>query len=296
MMQEASFDHIIDELLVNCKEKLPDFSNSDTVICFSDYSGDNDLHKIYSFLFVDLQQAIKTHKAIDILRLNEPEWKSKSWIEYKKLNKDRVRRRLLPEFLELANELHGILFTFSIHERADDIIVKNGSMELSSILKNAGHPWWKPHIARKLTEVIFLKCYCAKKLISESNNYIWLSDRDAINDEGKNRIIYTSNLLERGFEIFDIKRKSATIATNRIYNDPTNFYGDMLSICDLVSGAVTEVLDKKFGDNKMKVPTFQTLSWFEKSSPTLSKLHINISPYKNGNRNTISILRLQSRN
>jgi hypothetical protein len=292
-MQEDVYTTLLDSLINNCKEELPDFTQSNTVICFSDYSGDNEKHNVYSFLFLDLDQAIETHKTIRELRQSEPEWHSKSWIEYKKLNRDNVRRRILPKFLELANQLHGALFVFSIHEKSDNMIIDNGSSELLGILVDGGYPNWKPHIARKLMEVVAVKSYFAQRLLSMRNRYIWVSDRDAINDEGNERFVFVGKLLENFIDILGVQCKDAAIATNQVNDDQSGFYGDMLAITDLVSGAATELLDQPIGDDKMKVSTVQTLQWFDESSPSLTKLHFNVSP--EGDKNSISIIRVDKK-
>jgi hypothetical protein len=79
---------------------MPKFRHATEVIIFSDYSGERkeDNYFSYSFYIVEFRSILNATDEIFNLRNKESEWKDNSFIEYKKLNKDKVRRRILPQF------------------------------------------------------------------------------------------------------------------------------------------------------------------------------------------------------
>jgi hypothetical protein len=286
-MKRATFIEVFDELLKSENIQLSKISDAESIFCFSDYAGDNEEHNIYSFLFVDYLKALETSNKIEQLRSSEPEWNSKSYIQYKKLNKDAVRARLLPRFLELADELAGNLFVISVHKSVDKLLFPDGADEAANSLIKSGKWDWKPHIAQRLTDIVAIKSYLATKIVSKNNRYFWLSDKDSINGDGKGRVKLVGELLLNYLNIFNVKYKDAAYGVNLVDDEDSNFYGDMLSLPDLVCGASLELLEQRMGKNLIKPTTLETLKWFDKSSSSLKKIHINIEKDQNFYRTAI---------
>ncbi len=98
---------------------LPDLRQADNLYLFSDYSGSNDQQLIsYSILILD-------ESSLNLFASSQRVfWKNYSLgtriIEYKKLN-DGLRRRALAPFLQLCNNLNGLILTILIHKNTKSL-------------------------------------------------------------------------------------------------------------------------------------------------------------------------------
>jgi hypothetical protein len=266
---EKTFDKLVSGGFV-----VPDFSHTQTVACVSDYAGDRetDGHYAYTFIFYDYNNSGLFKETIDALRAAEPAWKDRSYIEYKKITKDKVRRRLLPQLLEAADTLNGVIIVFYVDKEIPSLFADRKS-EISKFCKDNDLGDWKPHIAEKLFQVLLIQSFFASKFIQNHNKYFWYSDRDAINDEGKGRVEYVGKLLSHFFGSFELNPSYCGFATE--FTD-TNYFGDIMSIADLCSGATLEYYEQQLGEDLVKESSNEILKWFAANSPTLKKIKLRI--------------------
>lgn len=249
--------------------------NAKTVYCFSDYAGDNAKHNIYSFLFIDWESSQGVRDLLVALRDSESAWNDKSWMQYKKMNKDAVRRRILPHFLTATDNLVGNLFVVSIEKAVDNLISPNGAEEAAALHKELEYGEISPHIAQRKFDIHTIKSILASRLVTINQNYVWISDPDSTNYAGQNPDERWHDFLKQSMLLFDVKFKSAAFGTTRDYNIEDNFYGDMLSIPDLVCGAVLELLEQPDESKGLKETTIETLNWFRKKGEKLARIHIH---------------------
>jgi hypothetical protein len=257
---------------------IPDLSESESIFCFSDYAGDrqSDQNNVYSFLFFDYKQSAEFKAKSEALRTKESQWRHHSFIEYKKIPGDKIRARILPEFLQIADTLKGVLIVIYVDKEIDSIFESKGQIELAKILKDEGFGEWKSPIAEKLCQVLLFQSYFASKLVHDKQKYFWYSDRDAINDEGNARIEYVGKLLGRFLDLLETYPNLTGYATNLEKDGPDNYFGDILSIPDLVSGATLEYFEEQFGKDRVKGTTDEILQWFSQPSMSLQKIHIRL--------------------
>jgi len=267
--------------------QFPDFSSAETINCVTDYAGDRecDDHYVYSFIYYDYKKSAEFERLITDLRNKEPEWKDSSFIEYKKLTKDKVRRRLLPELLNIANTLQGIIIVFYVDKKIKSFFAEKQG-QVSNTLKVAGFGDWKPQIAEKLLEVLLIQSFFTSKFVSTKHKYFWYSDRDAINDEGRSRIAFVGKLLGHFLDSFEVYPAFTGYGTNL---EDDNYFGDVMSIADLCSGATLEFYEEQIDADLVKVSSNEVLEWFAVDSPNLKKINLRLRLNDDGTQ-TLSII------
>ena len=119
-------------LLQNKKLEMPDFSAADSILSVSDYAG-QDLKKIgakyakyqvLSFIILDWNNAGIWDLTRLAFRIKKLDFERN--MEYKKLNKDKVRFRLLDEFLNIFDSINGIVLTYLIHNDIKYLLRSSG--------------------------------------------------------------------------------------------------------------------------------------------------------------------------
>lgn len=268
--------------------------DTDNIICFSDYAGDNSEIDIYAYLFVDAEKWNNVIEALEKFRDSENDWDDIYYLQYKEPQEKKfsaLREKILTEFLCIINQLYGNLFIVSIDSSVTTLIHEKGYEYVNKELKELGYGKWKNHISKRQHDIIVFQSLFASKILNKNHNYTWISDRDATNDEGKGRVHKMIDLWSQLFKYFDVEYKKASFGTNNIECDfSSTLIGDLLSVTDLVIGASLELLQEKYGKNLLKKTSSETLNWFRESVPTLSKNHIHLSNV-NGNMK-LNVLKL----
>ena len=157
------FIQIIEAMLLEAQKRkmllLPNLHNYiESIGAFSDYSGENYKARFatYSFIFVGwnaLHFYFEKQKEIrERYKLNKP-YKE---IEFKSLRYTPLRKAL-PELLEAAELIPGLLFTMVVDKSIISIIDKNnkdGVKKITSILKDHDLGEWKNKTAEKLMRIV----------------------------------------------------------------------------------------------------------------------------------------------
>ncbi|MBA7522045.1 hypothetical protein ES705_14157 [subsurface metagenome] len=275
-------DEAFDKMINKGKVKLNIF-DCETIYCFSDYAGEraSDRNHVFSFLYFDYNYSGIFKSEVDKLRVSEPHWNDNSFIEYKKIPSDRVRARLLPSFLNIADLIRGYLVVIFVDKRIDSVFHYNGKIKVSKDLYDAGLGKWAPHIVEKMLQVLMFNSYFLFQFINDGQKYFWYSDRDAINDEGGPRIDYVRKLFSRFKDMLNIKGDFLGYETNFEKKGYDNYFGDIMSIPDLVAGATLEYFEEQKGVDYVKGTTDTILRWFALPSSTLQKIHFKLSKEDN---------------
>jgi hypothetical protein len=266
---------------------LPEFKGSEGIIIFSDYSGERsyDKHYSYSFYIVDESSAANACGEILNLRKSEPEWKDKSFIEYKKLRKDKVRTRILPKFLRIFDMFEGLVITIIIDKDSPDYFIKVYDEEAKAMEK-LGYGAWKTEILTKSSNILSILAFLTKRFLNEERSLTWYSDRDDIFGANQLKRNETLDMFSQFLQIFeaDIKGKSF----NFISDKHTLPDSDFLSIVDLSAGAVLDYYQVSYQEGEIKDWTKQIIGWMSLNSTKLKKLMI-IGKEEGNNKQLISI-------
>ena len=218
---------------------FPDLRSAETILAISDYSNDDakDTYQGITFLIVDwlasgYSNILRSNFRSEVLDL-------KREFQFKKLNKDTERLRLLSDYLDTFNSLKGIVFTFLVHKNIRYLFAKSPHQ----VLKKAGLGNWKPHIAEKVLRILHFQALLVYGLSRPGQKYLWMTDRDAIT----NNIELLGELLQRVFNIY-AGHGFSPFGYAEPLGDLSNPYRDYLSVPDLVGGAMLELIRNQHGD------------------------------------------------
>lgn len=260
---------------LHCLEKtyhqcIPDFSESNTRYCFSDYSGDTKEYQYntYSFLLTDNKSVSlfsKEHK-----KIRHAYNIRKRRFSYKDLS-DTVLRNPCNDFLNLANRVNGILLSVAINKKLKlDFRYDNKNEAFSFLNKQKAN-----NIRRILTishlAAVFLAC-----IVRHNQSIIWITDNDNIVANDRFTIQLTNIAASLVSALIDFELGHFRCGSSRC--DPgDNLIEDLLSIPDFSAGMLSNQLTTQIseeyvfwvvrGDAKEKQ---NKLSWW--SSDTVSAL------------------------
>jgi hypothetical protein len=228
---------------------FPDFSNAGSVFSVSDYSGENKegYYQALSFLIVDWNNAGLWEAARRALRSFKLDYERN--FEYKKLNKDKERRRLLNEFLHITETLEGLTLTYLIDKKIRYLFTERSP---HTILFNSGFGDWKPHIAEKILRIIHLQAPIIYFLTNENHKFLWLTDRDAITKDVK----ALGNIFQSIFNLY-ATHKFQSFGYAQPFKDKNKSIDDLLSVPDLVAASILEF------HNRQKDMAFEEKENFE---------------------------------
>lgn len=259
----------------NSPERFPNLRPAETIFSVSDYSNDDskDSHQVITFFICDWTGSIYSN----ILRSNfrQQTVGYEREFQFKKLNKDRERLRLLEQYLETFDSVNGVVFSVLIHKSIRYLFGK----PVHQVLKTEGLGNWKPHIAEKLLRIIHLQALFVYGLSRQGQKYLWMTDRDAITTNLK----ALGDITQRVFNIyahhgFSPLGYAEPLGTLR---DP---FRDYLAIPDLVGGATLELMrnqnldyDRDIEDKTMvQQKTFKILKWLISKSKKVKHIGCRI--------------------
>lgn len=266
---------------------LPEFISTKEIIIFSDYSGERkeDRYNSYSFYLLDKSSALNACWDILKLREAEPEWKDNSFIEYKKLTKDKVRRRILPSFLRIFDQFEGIVITVLIEKKSPNYFMRVSDQDVRFI-ESRGLGSWTPDILRKSSNVLSILAFLIKRFLDDDKFFTWYSDRDDIFGADQLKRNNTLNLFSQFLRIYEAKIKGERF--NYISDKHTLLDSDFLAIADLSAGAVLDYYQTTFSGGEIKDSTKQIIGWMSLNDTPLKKLMI-VGKEEGGDKKLISI-------
>jgi hypothetical protein len=254
----------INERLGVIKEKdgsaFPDFSKAETVLSVSDYAGENN-----AGLWDLVRKAVRYQK-LDFTRN----------MEFKKLNKDRERRRILKDFLNTFDFINGLSLTYLIHRNIRYLFTQRSP---HTVLKHEGLGDWKPHIAEKILRVIHLQALLVCGLTNEKHKFLWLTDTDAITKDIKS----LGRIFHRIFNFYST-HSFKVFGYAVPFENPDKTLDDLLAVPDLVAGALLEYFNQLEESQKencnflVQSKSNDILLWLAKENTALKKLVILITP------------------
>lgn len=251
---------------------FPDLSNGESIFSVSDYAGENKdgYYQALSYAIVDWNNAELWDASRLALRYSKLDFVRD--FEYKKLNKDRERKRLLQEFLDATQKLNGLSLTYLIDKNIRYLFSDKSP---HTLLENEGLGKWKPHIAEKLLRIVHLQAPVIYYLTNDNHKFLWLTDRDAITEDMES----LGKLFYRIFNFYST-HEFKVLAYAQPFSDPSKSINDLLSIPDLIAGSILEYFnqeksveaDGKDDELTVQEKTNQILKWLADESSNLRKL------------------------
>lgn len=229
---------------------FPIFPTNDEIVMFSDYSRGSGKHRSYSFLVTSSSEVTRFNQERVLLRSRLSLQKRR--MSFKGLN-DKVKLNSLPEFLQLAGTLSGLLLTFVV-DSAPEVLFADLFREVSPELQEV-----KRATLEELLRVAFLGGISLMVSTQGHTLASWFTDED--------NIVATDKLKQQFGKI-------AQAGLNLMYSDgnaPLLSFGitsiddgtldleDLVAIPDLMAGATCELLDR-LAINGMRVASHLALT------------------------------------
>lgn len=226
------FNEFLDISRIN----IDDINNikEDILYILSDYSGlkNKNRFSVFSFLvffphhsgcFFINQEAVRRDLLPNARR-----------ISYKSLRDKKKMEAMIP-FLATVDKINGVLFTIAIQNNCTFLDSTENDFRLNS---------WKEKIRSKVGKIVELAGLIAGQFVRENQKIIWITDQDEIvaNDKLLSELeALFSQSVNRHSEH---KIESCEIATSASDEDNRRLE-DVLSVCDLSAGAVSEIINKE---------------------------------------------------
>lgn len=233
---------------------LPDLSKSKTLGVYSDYGGEHEESKYftYTFLFHGYDSIQLFNERIIEIRKKYKMYDPYKEIAFKSLGYGPLKSAL-PEILTSANNyINGLLVTIIVDKRINSTFglnLKGNRKKLKETLQEQNMDLWKDKVFLKLIYIIHTISYFAKLLGVKDQKFFWMTDNDAIvaNDKMKDGC---ANLLQNlmneycGIDFFSFFGYATP------FDDNTELdFTSLLSISDLVAGALSDYFQhtEKYG-------------------------------------------------
>ena len=229
---------LLSDLEIVHPQCIPDLSMSETIYCFSDYSGDikSNKYKTYSFLLIDdssFKYFSTEHKKIRH-RYNI----GKRKFSYKDLS-DKVLNTPCNDFLNISNNLNGILLSVAINKNLSLDFRYDDKNEFSFLKEQK-----KSNIQRILTISHLAGCFIAS-VVRPMQNVVWITDNDNIVANDNFTILLTNVFATIISSLIDFDLKHLRCGASRCdYGD--NLIEDLLSIPDFAAGILANQMDTQF--------------------------------------------------
>lgn len=217
---------------------IPDLTAAPDLLIASDYGGAHAgaTHQTYCFLAVDCNTLGAWQKARNVARAGKFERR----MHYTKL-KDGYRRRLLPHFLDAADQLKGVLATFAVSKALGDELFETDTQDQAIAIPLSQ---WPPRSRERVLRIASFSSFMIGGLTAQGQNVFWLTDEDEIVANPERRVAFlaivvslTTRFFLRGRSMGKL-RLTTTEGTGARKGDL--FDEDLASIPDLVAGAMAE--------------------------------------------------------
>ena len=248
-----------------------DFSYN-TSICFSsDYGGENDASRYYTYTFTfhsysSLEMWINTINELRVLKGYA------GAAEYKKTKPKNRGGKLRDWFGQSKESFKGIIVSFAVEKTIDSLFAPTIEALFNSVQNQEHLPKCplSPKVLEKAMRVINFSSLILSQILMEGYKPFWMTDRDSI-VQGEERRDYVKNLF--GIVLQNYCQHLGKIDTGFATpfnegNQPNYFSADFLSISDLVSGAIDDYAnywDQGTAEEifeKMKPKSIEILSHF----------------------------------
>jgi hypothetical protein len=285
------------------KSSIPDFSNCESLLVGSDYSGEerDAPYTVYSFLFVCLESwgAWEPER----LEIREKFLSDSRRMSFKKMN-DSQRRRALSPLLDAANSLSGLSFSVAIDKKCKSLFSKSPPLDLSNP-NFRPYQKWKTAVLEKTFLVTHLIGFLLAGLAHQWQNVLWFTDEDSIaaNDDRVRELTLLFGWISSLYLTFDLGH--IRCGTSRC-DDGSRQIEDFLAIPDLIAGAISEQFKIRTNDT-FETPegltifrgdysekTQKIMWWFSDFQRPLKRLVAVIDPGREGRRHRVSWYDFQS--
>lgn len=265
---------------LNALPIIPDFTNDNSILIFSDYGGEHDGAQFYTYSFLicsEKSTEFFSNKSNEIRKKHSSNQPLNEY-SYKNLKYKPIANSII-EILDAAdNSIEGLLFTVCIDRKISsvfDVDKNEARKKLIPLLINNNRGDWKINEGEKLLRICHPLALLISQLTTPYQKITWISDSDSINTNGIRRNFSDTEKIFKDC----IKRYSPSHSSNCYLKviDPKNLkLIDALSLTDLAAGLTQEALSKFLHQKNHEVLTIEKqhiLKWLQRVSPKLLKIN-----------------------
>jgi hypothetical protein len=292
-------NQLVRTLDVRQPDALPNLRDSRDLIVASDYGGQHSASDFEALAFL-IADAGRLRAWLEARQRFRERWLPDARrMSFKSLN-DRLRANALPDFLELADHVHGLLFVVLVDKQVGTLFKESG--DEPSELENRLNASWQPKTIDKALKICHFLSLMLAGLTRELQDVLWITDQDdvAANTQRHRELVQVfGNVASHYLEHTLGHLRIATTQSDTGKRD----LEDLVSIPDLAAGAICQVLNESrsaglfpvqgvispmVGDASTKLQ--RLMNWFSDRRSNLKRLVISIEPVVN--TSTLSIKHL----
>jgi hypothetical protein len=291
--QFSSLIEAVDHLLSESNRKrellLPELTafNNKSVGVFTDYSGEGPgRYNVYSLLICGMNIASGFHDRVAKVRSDHALGDKE--ISFKDLNMGQIRRSL-PDFLEAADYLPGLLYTVAVEKGIRSVFGSepDTSQKISTMLKEIGLGNRPSKTAEKQMRIVHLVAYFVALLGADKQKVFWMTDHDEISPTLEQHRLLMELCFSRVLPFYlrpgtEFEGLGASLP----FIERSVEMNDRLSLPDLVAGVVGDYLTKRGMQEPenilIKEAAGDVLLWLTKPGIGLKKICTFLRPGLNG--------------
>lgn len=241
---------IFDEHASNRTDVFPNTTRGKTLFLLGDFSGQHrqQAYETYSFLILDIDANSRWLSAQTIFRKHH--LLEKRRLSFKGLN-DSIRRRALPAFLYMADEIDGYLISFVIPKSGGSLFSDEKDSQENDVLSP-----WKPRLHEKLLRILHFTAFLVSGLSAPHQDLMWFIDEDdiAANDKLLTKLTEAFGNMYSHYGCHDLGH----IKCGTTRSDDGSFaLEDLVAIPDLAAGTINEIIHTL--RQQEKLPVFKVL-------------------------------------
>jgi hypothetical protein len=223
---------------------------------------------------------------------------------YKRLS-DGPMSRSVEEFLEISNTfVPGLVVNLAIDKSIKSIFGKVSLEKTINYFSEAGLGNWKKKEAEKLLRITHLIAIVLATITVDGQKFLWLSDNDSINENGKLRNFQnTIDIFLKTLAMYT-KNNYELLGFAKPFESPLNTdvepvfqkMSNLLSISDLAAGAFQDILKEKYSGKELNLKPGKeaVIKWMGRDGVSLRKFNLVFTT--NGDGCDVSVANIEQKN
>ena len=195
----------------------------------------------------------------------------------------------MPEFLEAADQLPGLLYTVAVDKRIRSVFGSEPDTlkKMAQILEEVGLGIRPPKTAEKLMRIVHLVAYFVALLSADKQSVFWMTDHDEISPTLEQHQQLMELCFGRVLPFYLQPETKFEIMGGALpFEKPSVEMNDRLSLPDLVAGCLGDYLTKRDAQGPenilVKEAAGDVFLWLTKPGIGLKKICTFLRPGSNG--------------
>lgn len=168
-------------------------------------------------------------------------------MSYKSLN-DRFRRKALPTFLEMANQIEGWVVSFCVTRRSSSLFQATNLDQVPKEFIGV----WKSNVLEQVFRILHLSAFLLTGLSRPGQDLLWIIDEDEI-AANQSQLAKLTTLFGNVWSNYADHSLHRVRCGTTTVDDGSMAIEDLAAIPDIIAGALSEIGSAMSHDKKMPV-------------------------------------------